>query len=283
MAASGRGDDGEDRRRPVVLVTGCSEGGIGHAIARAFAAAGCAVVATARSRASMRGLEDCLLVELDVRSDDSVRAAVADTMREHGRVDVLVNNAGVHLVAPLAEVSMESFHQVFDTNVYGAMRLIQAVIPHMIERRKGTIVNVGSITALAPGPWAGAYSASKAALHALGDTLRLELRTFGINVMTVAPGGTKSNLGNSSAARYDQIHDWKYYKQFEESMRARTNVSQGPGATSAEELANKVVASVLKKNPPAFLAYGQFSAILSMLYYAPLWVRDYFYRVVMKC
>jgi NAD(P)-dependent dehydrogenase (short-subunit alcohol dehydrogenase family) len=103
----------------VVLVTGCSEGGIGRAVARAFAAARCAVVATALSLASMRGLEGCLLLELDVQSDDSVRAAVADAIREHGRVDVLVNNAGVHLVAPLAEVPMESFHQIFDTNVYG--------------------------------------------------------------------------------------------------------------------------------------------------------------------
>ncbi|KAL6652625.1 hypothetical protein ACP70R_011550 [Stipagrostis hirtigluma subsp. patula] len=270
----------------VVMVTGCSEGGIGHAMAQAFAAAGCAVVATARSRASMRGLEGdprFLLLELDVRSDESARRAVADAIRERGRVDVLVNNAGVHLVAPLAEVPMESVHQVFDTNVYGAMRLIQAVVPHMIERRKGTIVNVGSISALAPGPWAGVYSASKAALHALSDTLRLELRSFGINVMTVAPGGTKSNLGNSSAAKYDQMHDWKYYKKYEESLRARTDISQGPGSTPAEELAKKVVAMVLKKNPPAWFAYGKFTAILTMLYYAPLWFRDYFYRLVMKC
>jgi NAD(P)-dependent dehydrogenase (short-subunit alcohol dehydrogenase family) len=118
MAESGH-DDRDERRRPVVLVTGCSEGGIGHAVVRAFVAARCAVVATARSRASMRGLEGCLLLELDVLSDDSVRAAVADAIREHGSVDVLVNNAGVHLVAPLAEVPMESFHQIFDTNVYG--------------------------------------------------------------------------------------------------------------------------------------------------------------------
>ena len=101
--------------------------------------------------------------------------------------------------------------------------------------------------------------------------------------MTVAPGGTKSNLGNSSAAKYDQTHDWKYYKKYEEGLRARTEISQGPGSTPAEELAKKVVASVLKKNPPAWFAYGQFSAILSILYYAPLWFRDYFYRLVMKC
>jgi NAD(P)-dependent dehydrogenase (short-subunit alcohol dehydrogenase family) len=123
VAASRRED--RDRNQPVVLVTGCSEGGIGHAMVRAFAAAGCAVVATARSRGSMRDLDGdprFLLLELDVRSDESARAAVADALREHGRVDVLVNNAGVHLVAPLAEVPMESFHQVFDTNVYGRIK-----------------------------------------------------------------------------------------------------------------------------------------------------------------
>jgi len=121
-AMSASGGEERDRCRPVVLVTGCSAGGIGHAMARAFAAAGCAVVATARSRGSMRDLQGdprFLLLELDVRSEESARAAVADALREHGRIDVLVNNAGVHLVAPLAEVPMDAFHQVFDTNVYG--------------------------------------------------------------------------------------------------------------------------------------------------------------------
>ncbi|KAM0901865.1 hypothetical protein ACQ4PT_019695 [Festuca glaucescens] len=124
MAAPMPGGEGEGQGRPVVLVTGCSEGGIGNAMARAFAAAGCAVVATARSRSSMRGLEGdprYLVLELDVGSDESARRAVGDALREFGRVDVLVNNAGVHLVAPLAEVPMDSFQQVFDTNVYGRL------------------------------------------------------------------------------------------------------------------------------------------------------------------
>lgn len=195
---------------------------------------------------------------------------------------IVANEATGTRTSHRPEVPMESFNQVFDTNVYGAMRMTQAVIPHMMERREGTIVNVGSITALAPGPWAGAYSASKAAIHALSDTLRVELRNFGINVMIIAPGGTKSNIGSNSANKYDQINDWRYYKKYEKSLRARTDISQSAGCVPAEDLAQRVVKLVLKKNPPAWFAYGQFTAILTILYYAPLWFRDYFYKKVMK-
>ncbi|XP_074587507.1 short-chain dehydrogenase RED1-like [Curcuma longa] len=270
----------------VVLITGCSEGGIGYALARAFAAEGCVVVATSRSLSSMRSLEGdprFFLQELDVVSEESIRKAVANTLDKFGWIDVLVNNAGVHLVAPLAEVPMMSVEHVFKTNVYGPMRLIQSVVPHMIIRRKGKIVNVGSISALAPGPWAGVYSASKAALHALTDTLRLELRTFGISVISVAPGAVRSNLGNSSEATYNEMPEWKFYKTFGASIRARTVISQGPKATPSEEFAKKTVAAVLKKEPPAWFSYGQLSTTLAIFYYLPLSIRDYIYRWALKC
>ncbi|KAL5556424.1 hypothetical protein UlMin_038660 [Ulmus minor] len=161
--------------RQVVLITGCSEGGIGNALARAFAAEGCRVVATARSMRSMSDLENddmFFLQELDVRSEESVEHVMSHVLEKFGRIDVLVNNAGVQCIGPLAELPLDAFKNTFDTNVYGPMRLIQAVVPHMAARRKGKIVNVGSVTVLSPGPWAGAYTASKAALHSMTDSLR---------------------------------------------------------------------------------------------------------------
>ncbi|XP_039114276.1 LOW QUALITY PROTEIN: short-chain dehydrogenase RED1 [Dioscorea cayenensis subsp. rotundata] len=272
-----------DSEESVVVITGCSDGGIGHALALAFAEKNCLVVATSRSSSSMRSLEGdsrVFLQELDVVSEESIRKVIETVLEKYGRVDVLVNNAGMHLVGPLAEIPMASVEQVFNTNVYGSLRLIQAVFPHMMSRRKGKIVNVGSVAALAPGPWAGVYSASKAAVHALSDSLRVELSTYGIKVINVAPGAITSNLGNSSLTRYEQMPEWKYFNQFEAAMRKRTTISQGPRSTPAEEFAKKTVVVVLKKNPPPWFSYGRISTILGILYYLPLRVRDWIYRLV---
>ncbi|XP_062007053.1 short-chain dehydrogenase ptmH-like [Rosa rugosa] len=269
----------------VVLITGCSQGGIGHALARAFADEGCLVVATARSLSSMADLEDdprFFLQELDVVSEESVNEVVSTVVEKYGRIDVVVNNAGVQCVGPLAEVPLSALHHTFDTNVYGPMRLIQAVIPHMASRRKGKIVNVGSVSALSPGPWSGAYTASKAALQALSDSLRLELKPFGINVITVVPGAIRSNIGNSGLVGYNKMPEWKLYKPFEAAIRARVTFSQGPKSTPSEEFAKKTVSAILKKNPPAWFSSGHLSVIFAILYYMPIVVRDFVLRKAMK-
>ncbi|KAI8536156.1 hypothetical protein RHMOL_Rhmol10G0234600 [Rhododendron molle] len=273
--------------KQVVLITGCTTGGIGHALARAFATENCLVVPTARSLPSMADLDGgdprFFPQELDVLSDESIRRVLSRVLEEFGRIDVLVNNAGVLCIGPLAEVPISSIEHTFNTNVYGTMRLIQAVVPHMASRKKGKIVNVGSVTVLAPGPWAGAYTASKAALHALTDTLRLELRPFGIDVINVVPGAVKSNIGNSAINSYSRMPEWKLYKQFEEAIRLRAYLSQGPKSTPSEEFAKKTVAALLKKNPPSWFSYGQYSTILAVLYHLPLFVRDFILRKLIKC
>uniref|UniRef100_A0A7N1A682 Ketoreductase domain-containing protein n=1 Tax=Kalanchoe fedtschenkoi TaxID=63787 RepID=A0A7N1A682_KALFE len=204
--------DTSDDNKQVVLITGCSEGGIGHALAKEFAANKCLVVATSRKRATMADLEHDSrfeLQELDVRSDESVKRVVKSVVERFGKVDVLVNNAGVLCVGPLAEVPISDIQHTYDTNVFGALRMIQAVVPHMASKRKGKIVNIGSVSSLAPTPWSGAYTSSKSALHSLTDTMRLELKLLGIDSISVVPGAITSNISNSASATYSRMPEWK--------------------------------------------------------------------------
>ncbi|KAM0056010.1 putative acylglycerone-phosphate reductase [Helianthus debilis subsp. tardiflorus] len=277
----------ETFHKQVVLITGCSSGGIGNALARAFAARDCLVVATARSASSMADLAGApdiyFLQELDVLSDESVREVVSNVIDKFGRIDVVVNNAGVQCIGPLAEMPLGSVEHTFNTNVYGPMRLIQAVVPHMASRKKGKIVNTGSVTVMGPGPWSGVYTASKGALHALTDTLRLELKPFGIDVINVVPGAVRSNIGNSAIASYNKMPEWKLYKKYEGAIKERAYFSQGPKATPAEEFANKTVAAILKEDPPSWFSYGQYSTIMTLVYHLPIFIKDFLLRKAMKC
>ncbi|XP_020211473.1 short-chain dehydrogenase RED1 [Cajanus cajan] len=279
-------DHEEEQPKPVVLITGCSTGGIGHALARAFAANRCRVVATSRSRRSMADLEHdhrLLLQEVDVQSDESVQRVVDAVVDKYGRIDVLVNNAGVQCVGPLAEVPLSQIQNTFDTNVYGSIRMVQAVVPHMAARKQGKIVNIGSVAALASGPWSGTYNASKAAIHALTDTLRLELRHFGIDVVNVVPGAITSNIANSALANYNRMPEWKLFKPFEAAIRARVSLSQGSKSTPSEEFAKITVEAVLRKNPPAWFSYGGFSTFMAIMYHLPLFLRDFIFKKWLKC
>ncbi|KAJ0096844.1 hypothetical protein Patl1_27375 [Pistacia atlantica] len=206
----------EDQKQ-TVLITGCSQGGIGHALAHEFASKGCIVVASSRSKRTMADLENdsrFFVQELDVVSDESVENVVANVIEKFGRIDILVNNAEVLCIGPLP-----SFHYQLSRCIRRAMRMIQAVVPHMAARKKGKIVNIGSIGAVSPAPWTSVYCASKSSLHSLTDTLRSELHPFGIHVTLVTLRAIKSNVANVAAGNYSRMPELKILSRREHILK----------------------------------------------------------------
>lgn len=188
----------------VVLITGVSSG-IGRAVALAFKARGCQVFGTARDINAASPLNDVALTEMDVRDEQSVQQAIERVIAKAGRIDVLVNSAGVSLIGAVEETSVEETTRLFDTNFFGVLRTTRAVLPHMRSQKRGRIVNVSSVLGFLPAPFMGIYAASKHALEGMSETLDHELRESGVRVTLVEPSFTKTNLDVNSAETAETI------------------------------------------------------------------------------
>ncbi|KAJ2867880.1 hypothetical protein GGH94_000548 [Coemansia aciculifera] len=262
----------------VVLISGCSAGGIGHHLALELAAHGCRVFAGVRTLSKAQTLVDnprIEAVELDITDDASVDAAIAYVLAATGgRIDMLVNNAGVLCAGPAVEAPLAEVQQVFDTNVVGLARLCRAVAPVMMDRRQGTIVNVGSVSGYVATPWVGFYAASKAAVHAYSDSLRMELAPFGVNVVVVAPGSIKSNLVVNHGSLFDNN---SRYELARSAIEARAALSQASDSAPADKFARVVVPQMLCSSPSAYITCGTHSAATWFLYYVPPVIRDYIF------
>jgi NAD(P)-dependent dehydrogenase (short-subunit alcohol dehydrogenase family) len=179
---------------PSVLITGTSKG-IGFEAALAFARAGYTVHAAMRTpsqsplaEAAAQEKLPILISKMDVDSDESVKEAFAEIHKSHGPVDVLVNNAGIERSGSVEEVPLAEFRTCMETNYFGVLRCVQAVVPHMRTRRSGCIINVSSVAGRISSPPLTAYMASKWALEALSEGLAGEMKTFGVRVALVEPG-----------------------------------------------------------------------------------------------
>ena len=190
----------------VALVTGSSSG-IGAAIASQLVRDGYRVFGGSRRAQSPAGVE---ALALDVCSDESVRACVDAVLERTGRLDVLVNNAGQLIAGAIEELTLDQARAQFETNFFGVARAVAAVLPQMREQRSGKIVTLSSLAGLVPVPFWGYYNASKFAVEGYCETLRAELKPFGIAVAMVEPGAIATSLfATAQATKLDAYTPWR--------------------------------------------------------------------------
>src|SRR5204862_7092621 len=183
----------------VALVTGASSG-IGEAAARALVGAGFAVYGTSRRATPGEKRGDVVFLPLDVTADESVGGAVREVLDRSGRIDVLVNNAGLGVAGAGEESSVEQARALFETNLFGSIRMTRAVLPHMREQGSGRIINVSSVLGLVPAPFMALYSATKHAIEGYSESLDHEVREHGVRVLLVEPGYTNTAFDTNAVA-----------------------------------------------------------------------------------
>lgn len=231
----------------VVLITGCSTG-IGRALSLRFKKSNFTVYATARKIEDLDDLkrEGIKTEKLDVNSSEDIKRVVDHILNEEGNIDVLVNNAGFAVMGPMAELSVDDIRLQLETNVISVAAMSQAVIPAMIERKEGTIVNIGSVSGVLTTPFSGIYCASKSAVHAMDDAMRMELAPFNIRVLTVQPGAIKSSFGNTASKSVAGFNggDNSFYSPIADAIQKRAQSSQ-ENPTSAEEFSEKLISEIM--------------------------------------
>lgn len=245
--------------RATVLITGGTSG-LGRATALLLAQHGYRVFAAGRSAERRAALEAVArernlpveALEMNVCDDASVARAVDEARACGGPIDVLVNSAGLAYIAAMEEISLAHLRHQFETNFFGAVRVIQRVLPEMRERRRGRIVNMSSVAGRLVIPLYGPYSGSKFALEGMSDALRLELHPFGIYVVLIEPGYIPTGFVNASvelSAPYAARAKESPYAMLYSSFRRKWKEHTGKPRYTAEDCA-RVVLRALRETPP---------------------------------
>jgi NAD(P)-dependent dehydrogenase (short-subunit alcohol dehydrogenase family) len=194
---------------------------------------------------------------MDVTDDDSMRAGIDRVVAETGRVDALVNNAGYGSYGAIEDVPLSEARRQFEVNVFGAARLAQLVLPHMRAQRAGTIVNISSMGGKIYTPLGGWYHATKFAIEALSDCLRLEVKPFGINVVVIEPGGIKTEWGDIAAAHLRQVSGTgPYADQAAPMAKSLGSEANARRASSPSVIANAIGKAVTAERPKTRYAVG---------------------------
>ena len=246
----------------VILITGASSG-LGLAQGRLLASKGYRVYGTARNPERYPGFDAFPLLALNVRDDVSVQHLISELMQREGRIDVLVNNAGMGITGPIEEVPHQENVLALETNFHGPLRMMRAVLPVMREQGSGLIVNVTSIAGYMGLPFRGMYSATKAALHVVSEAVRMEVRSQNIHVCTLAPGDYATNI---AAGRFHSpLEDTSAYRDTYGMSLELMNSHVSAGGDPVE-VARKLLKIVQSTNPGIHYAVGspmqRFSIVL---------------------
>jgi short-subunit dehydrogenase len=255
-------------RAKTALVTGASSG-IGLAAATALAQAGYHVIGTSRS--ARVSSERIRMITCDVRSDESVAAATELARSELGRIDLLVNNAGIGLIGAAEESSLPQIEALFQTNYFGVVRVTNAVLPLMRSQGGGRILNVGSAVGFIPAPYMAHYAATKHALEGYTESLDHELREFGIRASVVEPAYTQTSFesGTEHADMPQLAYDASRAKH-----RAALEVAFASG-DSAQSVGQTIVRAALAKSPRLRYPAGKVARSVGLARrFAPVWLFD---------
>jgi len=255
--------------QPVALVTGANSG-LGRFAAQGLIDAGFRVVGTSRNTSGLDQSRGVTFIDLDVTRDESVSAAVEAVISEFGRIDVLVNNAGMGLSGASEENSIAQSQRLFDINVFGVMRMTNAVLPHMRTQGSGRIVNISSIFGLMPSPYMAAYSATKFAVEGYSESVDHEVRDDNIRVVLVEPGGTRTGFDDNTAQPDNPLPAYEH-------RRRRSNAAVAEAVNNGDDpavVAKVIVAAATDKNPKLRYPAGSARQLSAMRRFAPRRVFD---------
>ncbi|QEE50049.1 SDR family oxidoreductase [Flavobacterium alkalisoli] len=244
----------------VVFITGGSSG-IGKSVGEFLAEKGYTVYGTSRN--PQRVPESKFpLVALDVRDAQSIKAAVSEVIQKEGRLDILINNAGVGITGPLEEIPADEIKNNFETNLFGPIEVMKAVLPQMREQKNGLIINVTSIAGYMGLPYRSVYSASKGALELITEGLRMEVKGFGVTISNIAPGDFATNI---AAGRYHAplVKGSPYEVPYGNTLNMMNDhVDSGSNPT---EMAEAVYAIIKDPNPKVHYKVGAFMQKFSIV------------------
>jgi short-subunit dehydrogenase len=264
----------------VILITGASSG-IGKETAKLLLQKGYILYGAARRIDKMQDIQSqgAKLLKMDVTDDDSMTKGVNEIINAEGHIDILINNAGFGSQGAIEDVSMEKARYQMEVNVIGLARLIQLVLPHMRKQKSGKIVNISSIGGKVALPLGGWYHASKFAVEGLSDSLSIEVKPFGIDVIVIEPGGIKSEWSSIADDHLAKTSGQTVYKElaqkFHDIMKNMEQTNSDPSV-----IANLVLKAITAKNPKTRYHAGSMSGpVLFMRKFLP---DKIFYNILMK-